>query len=204
MATIPLPPPDNPEREENELSDPNPDSEAVSSEKKGLTEGGEETESDLDEDDVKRIVFQAVQQSVRKEMSVFSGPLPPPELLGEYEKVSPGCARFIMETAKREQAHRQKMDQLLLKTEIRELARNGRLSERGQICALVISLAVVFSGVAIAWLVPSGWGTVPGGVVSTSGLVSLVKVFLAQSKLKEEEKERAGQKEKGSSSNHHE
>ena len=36
----------------------------------------------------------------------FKGPLPPPEMLGQYEKVLPGSAKEIFEMAKAEQNHR--------------------------------------------------------------------------------------------------
>jgi uncharacterized membrane protein len=36
----------------------------------------------------------------------FSGPIPPPQILGDYDKVQPGFAERIIAMAEREQSHR--------------------------------------------------------------------------------------------------
>ena len=40
----------------------------------------------------------------------FSGPLPPPEVLEKFERVSPGAAKIIVDMAKNQSEHRQGLE----------------------------------------------------------------------------------------------
>jgi uncharacterized membrane protein len=40
----------------------------------------------------------------------FQGPLPPPELLDQYDQVAPGAAKAIIEMAQKQAAHRQQLE----------------------------------------------------------------------------------------------
>lgn len=42
--------------------------------------------------------------------SSYRGPIPPPELLGDYEQISPGSAERILKMAERDLAHRSQME----------------------------------------------------------------------------------------------
>lgn len=56
-----------------------------------------------------KAVLDALPEQVRSsvvEAASFSGPLPPPSMYGEYERVLPGSADRIMGMTEREQAHR--------------------------------------------------------------------------------------------------
>lgn len=46
----------------------------------------------------------------------YSGPLPPPSLLADFEKVLPGSAERIFQYSEREQQHRHEMDRVQVKT----------------------------------------------------------------------------------------
>jgi uncharacterized membrane protein len=80
----------------------------------------------------------------------FSGPLPPPEALSQYESISNGLAERIVQMAEREQAHRHEQEKQAL-TEDEENNKRGheRLTKnqevnrdygkRGQICAIIVA-----------------------------------------------------------------
>jgi hypothetical protein len=46
-------------------------------------------------------IVRVVHEAIREELRFFSGPLPPPEVLAEYNKVFPDCAKMIVEMAQR-------------------------------------------------------------------------------------------------------
>ena len=84
-----------------------------------------------------RRIFQVIRETVQRELRVFSGPLPPPEVLAAYEKVFPGCAKSIVEMAQKEQAHRHEQDSGDL-----TLAKRGQLIGGG--LALVAVLGAIY------------------------------------------------------------
>jgi len=76
----------------------------------------------------------------------FSGPLPPPESLGQYDAVVPGLAREIVEQWKGETSHRHKTIDELRATDREALRLYHEGEKRGQRYALVataLMLAVV-------------------------------------------------------------
>ena len=48
--------------------------------------------------------------SVQQQHVTWSGPIPPPGALGEYERISPGAAKSILDMAVGQQAHRQSLE----------------------------------------------------------------------------------------------
>lgn len=48
--------------------------------------------------------------------SIYSGPLPPPQMLAEFDKVHPGTAERIITLTEKEQAHRHRMQEYGLKS----------------------------------------------------------------------------------------
>lgn len=79
---------------------------------------------------------------VQELASSFSGPLPPPDLLLEYDRVLPGLADRIVAMAEMEGRERRALQRRIV-----------RLSELGLIAAIIITLAILW----IAWdLIDSG------------------------------------------------
>lgn len=97
----------------------------------------------------------------------FSGPLPPPALLAQYEQIAPGAAQQIIAMAEREQAFAHKITEKALDTE-------GAESKRGQICAVVVSLGAFATAVGLAFFGAYTAAAVVGG----STVVSLVTAFI--------------------------
>lgn len=99
--------------------------------------------------------------------SSFSGPIPPPAVLGEYDKVSPGFADRIVKMAEREMSHRHEIERRVLDVGAKEVL-------RGQSFAFLIFIATLAGGIYTAAL---GHGTA-GALLGVSGLTTIVTAFI--------------------------
>jgi uncharacterized membrane protein len=118
-------------------------------------------------------------KSVQAKAVSFSGPLPPPEVLQNYNQITPGAADRIITMAEKQSQHRQEIEIKVITSDIK----NARL---GLHYGLIIGLASVVGGVVC---IISGYeigGTILGG----SGLSSLVGVFVYGSRQKRKEREK--------------
>ncbi len=68
--------------------------------------------------------------------SLYAGPIPPPEVLAQYEDVLPGLADRIMAESERQRAHRQGAEMTLIRNDAR-----ARMA--GLIAGLVVALAAL-------------------------------------------------------------
>lgn len=94
----------------------------------------------------------------------FCGPLPPPGLLAEYERVTPGLADRIVAMAESESTHRRGMEEKIV---------SGSFSEArlGQVFALVICIVTITVGAYTA-LNGKEWAGIAIGVSGVSGIVT--------------------------------
>ena len=113
-------------------------------------------------------------QLIARRASAFSGPLPPPEILKEYNEVAPGLAERIVAMAEKEAAHRHTIDHKALDADISEQNKMFSEARLGQLCGLIIGLAAITAG---AYTAISGaqW---PGGIIGGGGVIGLVSVFI--------------------------
>jgi len=107
-----------------------------------------------------------MQQTVTVGMS-YSGPIPPPEVLREVEKIVPGSAERLLRMAENQSAHRINQERKNLNSEIFN-------SIAGIISALIIGLAVL--GLA-AYAISKGYDW-SGFSIGATGLGALVGVFV--------------------------
>ncbi len=107
---------------------------------------------------------EGVSVDLRRELEFFSGPLPPPQLLVEYNKVYPECAKEIVQMAREEQRHRHQ-------TEDQQVKGDVTLAKRGQLIGGALALAAVLGGIyLIAHDKPiSGLSILSGVVVAFGG-----------------------------------
>ncbi|MBV8774176.1 MAG: DUF2335 domain-containing protein [Deltaproteobacteria bacterium] len=70
----------------------------------------------------------------------FSGPLPPPDVLQDYNGAFAGCAERIVAMAERQSAHRQELERLVVRS-------NCSAQNRGQWFAFVLALVVICGGI---------------------------------------------------------
>lgn len=105
------------------------------------------------------------------EEEAFSGPLPPPRILAEYDTISPGFADRILGMAEQEQNHRHTMETKSL---------NGLISSRlfGQIAAFLLGVLGIGGGL---YLVSNG-KSVEGLSAFFVALGSLMGVFVLSKK----------------------
>lgn len=102
-----------------------------------------------------------------KKASSFSGPLPPPEILGEYNKTLQKGAERIMKMAEHQSGHRIELEKHAIKEELKQ-------SGRGQIFGFILAII----GMAIAFgLALLGHDTV-AGIFGTTTIVGLVTIFV--------------------------
>lgn len=110
-------------------------------------------------------------QIVIQKGEMFSGPVPPPEIIERYEKVYPGAAKMIFEEWDGQVKHRQSIEKSVIKTDnIKSLL--------GVIFGFIIVLAVIIAGVYTAL---RGF-PIFGGGLSLAGLAMLVTAFITSRK----------------------
>lgn len=98
---------------------------------------------------------------------LWSGPLPSPDTLKEYNKAFPNAAEKIFNRSERQSEHRMVLENLAIKSDLKQ-------SERGQLYGLVIALSVFIGAFILAWIGRELAGTILGSV----DLVALVSVFV--------------------------
>ncbi|MEX2121855.1 MAG: DUF2335 domain-containing protein [Pirellulales bacterium] len=104
----------------------------------------------------------------------FAGPLPPPEVLGQYDQVSPGAAGRIIAMAEGQATHRQALEARAVEAQVEEQKAQRTETKRGQLCGLAIGVAAIVGGTVAASL----GAEVAGSVIGGSGLTGLVSIFV--------------------------
>ncbi|WP_420612187.1 DUF2335 domain-containing protein [Candidatus Spongiisocius sp.] len=121
----------------------------------------ESSQADIQPPGDKDLAFQEF-EAVR-----FIGPLPPPEVLSQYEGVLPGLADRIVAMAESNTAHIQRLDQETLK-------HDSLRSFAGLTAGFIIT--IIFGIIAYRLIIEGH--TVPGLVLGSIELVALVTVFV--------------------------
>jgi uncharacterized membrane protein len=104
---------------------------------------------------------------IEAQVSRFSSPLPPPEILKAYDLVSPGLAQAIVDHAMRQGNHRMALEKTVIEGD-------NRRASRGQILGFILGLLCIASGTT---MVLTGHDTAGAGVIVT-GATSLVGTFI--------------------------
>lgn len=97
--------------------------------------------------------------SVERTIQSFEGPIPPPDMLAQYEEALPGAAERIITFAERQQDDRMRVNERVLDLLVAEL----RVETIGQYSALVIAVGSAVAAIVTAITDPS-WVVVPIGV----------------------------------------
>src|SRR5690606_41826576 len=92
-----------------------------------------------------------------------SGPLPPPEILSEYEEVCPGTALKIVTAFVNQSVHRIDMESKVVTSQLRQ-------SGRGQIYGFIIAVLFLLVSGSLIYTV----NTRPSGVIKFFEVTSLV------------------------------
>lgn len=108
----------------------------------------------------------------------YSGPIPPPDMLQEYDLALPGTADRIISMAERQQHHRFAMDKATLRAETRR-------SMTGLVCGFFVAIAAYATAVA-AFLTGNA---LIGGITATGYTAAIVSVFVLGSREQRAERE---------------
>jgi len=104
----------------------------------------------------------------------ISGPIPSPDVLRQYEAMSPGAADRLLRLAEQEAEHRRKMEMEIILLQGRDQSSYRRSEFWGQIFGFAIGaitvIGAVFSAVHGAQIAAS--------FIGTSGVVGLVSTFI--------------------------
>jgi uncharacterized membrane protein len=109
--------------------------------------------------------------AVRQE---FSGPMPPPSLLRHYEEICPGSADRMLRMAEQEAEHRRKTESAIVNAQIEHFNKQFSESRRGQICALIITLAALAGGVYSA----IQGHEIAGSIIGVGGIGGIVTTLI--------------------------
>lgn len=127
-----------------------------------------------------RVIADRIQQEPNKEVRkvvqtvsehAFSGPLPPPSMLGQYDSIQDGFADRIVSMAESEQSHRQSLENKSVEAAI-------KTESRGQNYALAISLLIIAGAL---YLIDSG-KEVSGSLLAGGTLTGLAYIFITGKK----------------------
>ena len=82
----------------------------------------------------------------------YSGPIPPPSYMKEYEKLIPGLADRIMTLAEQDAMHVRKIQEMQTTQAMRTEEAEACITKRGQIFAMVIILIFFFGGITLLFM----------------------------------------------------
>lgn len=104
----------------------------------------------------------------------FTGPLPPPGILEQYERIQPGTADRIIKMAEAEQRHRQTMQEKLIDCQVLDV-KQARFERRlGQFFGFGIGVVSILAGSVTAVM----GAPIAGGLIGSTGVIGLVSVFV--------------------------
>jgi uncharacterized membrane protein len=112
---------------------------------------------------------------VSTKVEQFSGPLPPPAILEQYNNVVPGAAERILKMAEEQSNHRRSLEQKVISSDVD----NARL---GMVFGFIIGLVAILAGVYIVIIDKNNQGY----FLSLGAIVALVGVFVYGRKKKEQ------------------
>ena len=137
----------------------------------------EDQSSDQEREDVIALLHQSIQH--------FSGPLPSPKILKEYNVILPDAAERIFKMAEKAQEHYETTEQKLVDFEIKKVS-------KGQILAFIIAITGMVGAVICAFLGQVTIGSIIGGAT----LISVVPHFFPgkRKKKQNDEQEKALEK----------
>lgn len=114
---------------------------------------------------------EAIKAMAVVQQEIFSGPIPHPRLLAEYEKLMPGSMDRFMKMAEQQQEHRIKLEDAAINSQLKS-------NNRGQIFGFVLATLVVLGGIGMAFI-----GMPWFGVPLTVGMMAVLVVLFTKGKI---------------------
>jgi len=119
----------------------------------------------------------SLNRQISVQLESFSGPLPPPQVLAEYERVVPGAAAKILDMAMSQSEHRKSLETKVINSNIGN-------SKLGLWFGLFIGVVGIIAGTILGLHDKQ----IAGGVIGGGSLVSLVGVFIYGSQQRQKER----------------
>ena len=119
-------------------------------------------------EDKKQEVAEAV-ITIQREM--YSGPIPHPQLLAEYERLQPGSTDRFLKLAEQQQIHRMELEKQAISSQLKS-------NERGQLFGFILSSLVITAGIVL-FVVGMPWL----GVVLIAGIIAVLAVLFLRGKV---------------------
>lgn len=126
-------------------------------------------------------VGQVVGRIIAVKQETFSGPMPPPMLLKEYQNLIPDAPERILKMAELEQEHRIKVDNEMLRQSGISILEMSKANKSSQFFAFILTLILIISGVV---LTIKGFPWVGGTIFGTT-IVGVVAVFITGKTIKQ-------------------
>jgi uncharacterized membrane protein len=104
----------------------------------------------------------------------YSGPLPHPNILQQYEDIAPGFAERIIASWEKETAHRHELEKRVVSAEIEGQQSIAREVRRGQYLAFSLSVLFLAVGGSLAYFGKEVSGSILGG----TGFIGTITSFL--------------------------
>lgn len=100
---------------------------------------------------------------------LYSGPIPPPRAMKEYETILPGAADRIISMAEKQQMHRMELEKQAITSQ-------SKVTSRGQIFGFIVFIVCIL----VSILLVAVWNMkTTAAVILTVIIVALVALFLA-------------------------
>lgn len=108
----------------------------------------------------------------------FQGPLPPPQILHQYDEIIPGAAERIICAFEKQVQHRQDLEKNVITSDIRQ-------AYLGSLLGFIIALSAIGSGTFLAYI-----GRPTEGIAAIiSALAGIIGVFVVGSYQRRKERE---------------
>ena len=108
-----------------------------------------------------------VRTSTSVSQTTWSAPIPPPNLLADYDHICPGAAQIILDMAKNQSNHRMELEQVAIRSNYKKVL-------RGQIFGLIIGLSGIIGSIFLGY---NGHDAL-AGTIATLSIGSLAMVFV--------------------------
>lgn len=109
-----------------------------------------------------------------QKQEIYSGPIPPPRMLTEYENIQKGFAERIISMAERQSAHRQNEESKYSIAQQQHIERRDIEAKRGQIFALAFGIIIVISSVIV---ITRGY-PISGSILGSLAPTTIITAFI--------------------------
>lgn len=122
----------------------------------------DEEATTITEDEKEEIV-----EIIQENLSMYSGPIPSPKTLQEYNQIDSTFAERIIEMAENQASHRQNMEKTMI-----------RSSSRDSVLGIISGFIIGMTCIICSYMLGTRGHAVLSGVIGVGGLGGLVSVFI--------------------------